>query len=91
MPVREFTDGDGVRWVVWDTRPTTQARLGTHFAAGWLTFECGRRRRRLAPTPDRWHDLTDEELLALCREAVPARKRKADDEPGSSQHERRRS
>ena len=42
-------------------------------ARGWLTFQAGAVRRRLAPFPSGWHELPDTELAALCRRAAPAR------------------
>ena len=41
-------------------------------AQGWLTFDAGTQRRRLAPVPRAWEGLDDAELAALCRAAVPA-------------------
>jgi hypothetical protein len=36
---------------------------------GWLTFQCGEERRRLAPIPEGWMLLTDETLVALATKA----------------------
>ena len=77
MASREFVDSNGERWVVWDTRPTTAVRLNPQFEAGWLTFECQRQLRRLAPAPRGWHDLDDPQLEQLCREATPVLRRRA--------------
>ena len=38
---------------------------------GWLAFQSGTARRRLAPIPDGWATRRDEELVQLCREARP--------------------
>ena len=38
---------------------------------GWLAFQSGTARRRLAPIPDGWAIRPDEELVQLCREARP--------------------
>ena len=38
---------------------------------GWLAFQSGTARRRLAPIPDGWATRPDEELVRLCREARP--------------------
>ena len=75
MASREFIDSAGERWLVWDTRPTTRVRLNPAFEAGWLTFECGRQLRRLAPTPPGWESLADRELERLCRSAPPVERR----------------
>jgi len=41
-------------------------------AQGWLTFDAGTERRRLAPVPPAWEGLGDDELAALCHAATPA-------------------
>ena len=38
---------------------------------GWLAFQSGTARRRLAPIPDGWATRPDEALVQLCREARP--------------------
>ena len=76
MASREFTDSAGAHWLVWDTRPTTRARLNPAFEAGWLTFESGGQLRRLAPTPQAWESLADPELERLCRAASPVERRR---------------
>ena len=38
---------------------------------GWLAFQSGTVRRRLAPIPHDWASRSDEELLQLCRSAQP--------------------
>jgi hypothetical protein len=46
------------------------------FASGWLCFARGEEKRRLAPIPTGWHQLSETELLAMSREAAevkPAR------------------
>ena len=40
---------------------------------GWLSFECGDVRRRLAPIPERWREMLPGELQELCRRAKPVR------------------
>lgn len=40
---------------------------------GWLSFECGDVRRRLAPIPDGWREMLPGELQELCRRAKPVR------------------
>ena len=77
MARREFTDGTGNAWRVWDTRPAT-GRVRTAYRRGWLTFEQGEQeasRRRLAPIPERWEELPERELRRLCLEAPPERPR----------------
>lgn len=77
MASREFVDSTGEHWLVWDTRPTTRARLSPDYETGWLTFECGRQLRRLAPTPPGWESLADRELERLCRSATPVARRRS--------------
>lgn len=52
--------------------------LPPRLAGGWLAFESGEERRRLAPIPADWHTLSDDALRSLWREAEhlpPRRKR----------------
>ena len=58
-------------WRVWDTLPLRGAAFGP-FRAGWLTFDDGAERRRLAPIPPGWAELPVERLAALLRQANPA-------------------
>jgi hypothetical protein len=46
--------------------------LGGRWASGWLCFETPGEKRRLAPYPEHWDELPDEELNALCAQATPA-------------------
>jgi hypothetical protein len=50
-------------------------RAGAELADGWLAFQSKGERRRLAPIPERWHEVDDSGLIALCRKAkkVPRR------------------
>ena len=50
MGLREFQDGRGGQWRVWDTVTVRADAAGT-FRSGWLTFDNGAERRRLAPIP----------------------------------------
>lgn len=43
--------------------------LSRQLAAGWLTFECPTEKRRLAPIPEHWDELSENELERLCRSA----------------------
>jgi hypothetical protein len=81
MPLREFTDGTGRRWRVWDIRPEqmhTATRAEDHLQAvinGWLAFEpaTGGEKRRLSPIPPRWDGATEAELEAMLEKAEPVR------------------
>jgi hypothetical protein len=80
--VREFSDAARVAWKVFRAVPHSSPSgrekvLPEAFRDGWLVFECDAERRRLAPIPEEWEGLPDEELERLCRLAVvvPARTR----------------
>jgi hypothetical protein len=60
---------------VWETRPTSD-NVRPELRGGWLTFEQGDARRRLAPIPDGWADLPDPELRRLCSAAQQERPRR---------------
>jgi hypothetical protein len=52
--------------------------LPPRLVKGWLAFESGEERRRLAPIPEHWEILSDDALRALWRDAEllpPRRKR----------------
>lgn len=70
MAYREFTDGDGVFWQVWETRPGDTANVRAPFAGGWLTFESTGGRLRLRPIPPGWEDASDEEMADWLRQAA---------------------
>lgn len=68
MALREFTDDRGERWRVWDTVPVRLEGMG-EFRSGWLTFDNGTERRRLAPVPPGWAELPPSRLELLLRVA----------------------
>ena len=71
MALREFVDVEGRKWRVWETVPARGVGLG-EFGKGWLTFDNGSERRRLAPVPDGWAEFTSERLALLVRLARPS-------------------
>lgn len=83
MAVRTFRSPDGATWSVWEVIPGQVSEFrsshGSHLprdlADGWLCFDCGTEKRRLAPLPANWHERPDEDLRFWCRAAVPARTR----------------
>lgn len=83
MAVRTFESPDGATWSVWEVIPGQvsdfRSSFGSHLprdlADGWLCFDCGTEKRRLAPLPANWHERTDEDLRFWCRAAVPVRAR----------------
>lgn len=54
---------------------STRARLGDGMDAGWLCFECGNEKRRLAPIPADWMRCGEQQLAAYCEQASPVRAR----------------
>jgi hypothetical protein len=47
------------------------ARVSPEFAEGWLAFQAGQERRRLAPVPLGWEQLDESALEQLCQAAMP--------------------
>ena len=45
------------------------------FEMGWLVFDNGDEKRRLAPVPAGWEKMTSQELNALCARAKPSHQR----------------
>lgn len=58
-------DGDGRPL----ERREVRIRVPAALEAGWLAFQAGNNRRRLAPIPHEWITLSDEELLGLLDRA----------------------
>jgi hypothetical protein len=73
MRVREFTDSAGLHWLVWATMPSSPHLVSPELHDGWLTFDSGSSRRRLAPIPQNWDQLSAERLHLLCQVATSAR------------------
>ena len=79
MALREFTDGDGRGWRVWDIRPEelpNATRVEDYLRPlvdGWLVFESldGREKRRVFPVPPQWSTMNDAALERLRDVAVP--------------------
>jgi hypothetical protein len=72
MALREFEDGAGSQWRVWDTVPATTTGIREEHRAGWLTFDNGRDRRRLAPIPQEWALMSDDRLRLLLHDSYDA-------------------
>ena len=87
MPHREFDDGAGMRWQVWDTRPSAGRVVSVSPAMrdGWLCFEpvlpgqaapsdaaVPVQRLRLVPVPTDWERLPEVRLRDLLAQARPA-------------------
>ncbi|HXG71425.1 MAG TPA: hypothetical protein VNJ04_12540 [Gemmatimonadaceae bacterium] len=76
MAVRDFVDEKGVPWKVWPvtpesfkTRTAAEDYLGD-YGGGWLCFESGSERRRLAQFPRDWSIRSDKDLSALLKTAA---------------------
>jgi hypothetical protein len=96
MAVREFIDSNGVKWRVWNTRPSRGEMLSGEFEHGWLTFESAHSLRRCTPIPQGWEAASPERLEQLCRAAPETRRspstgqRVIDDEEDASEQDARR-
>ena len=69
MPYREFQDSAGLTWTVWDTYPTKPEVIDPRWRGGWLAFQSGTVRRRLAPIPKGWIDASPSRLELMCKAA----------------------
>lgn len=49
--------------------PTTSVMVSEALRLGWLAFQTAQEKRRLAPVPADWNDLSDDELLSLLETA----------------------
>lgn len=74
MAYREFQDSAGVTWTVWDTFPSRPEVMDPEWRSGWLTFQTGAARRRLAPIPPDWTEVSPSRLELMCKAAVPSRR-----------------
>src|SRR5687767_12314679 len=50
----------------------SRIRIPQGLSRGWLAFESEHDKRRFAPIPVGWEELTDQELESLCARAAPA-------------------
>ena len=74
MAYREFQDSAGVALTVWDTRPSRTVGMEPKWHEGWLTFQSGTTRRRLAPVPKDWTEVSTSRLELMCKAAEPSRR-----------------
>lgn len=74
MAYREFLDSAGVAWTVWDTYPTRPVGMDPRWRDGWLTFQSGTTRRRLAPIPKNWTEASLARLELMSKAAEPTRR-----------------
>ena len=90
--VREFLDGEGVRWRVWAVTQEqlhperlTADQLGD-YRGGWLAFERtdGTERRRYPHYPPNWRRMSNLDLEGLLERAEAARPRRPSSEDSES-------
>lgn len=78
MPLREFTDPDGVCWRAWDTRPAQRSAeaisLPEELREGWLSFESEHDKRRFTPIPPDWEVFPESALCRILAHSVQVRK-----------------
>lgn len=72
MALREFEDEQGRTWRAWETIPSRAGHVQPDFASGWVCFESGNDKRRLAPAPTGWDQQPAERLRIMLRAAVAA-------------------
>jgi hypothetical protein len=95
--LRGFTDSTGVEWRVWEVFPnqagtnttnteflTRSSLKDTVYADGWLCFESGDQKRRLAPIPIGWQYKDLPILEQLLTKATPVASRRASSVPGAA-------
>jgi hypothetical protein len=84
MASRSFTDRSGAAWRVWSTVPQDTRGCLPGYEQGWLTFENEgtAERRRLAPIPDDWEEVSEERLILMCRVAEAPRVGRFSSPPG---------
>jgi hypothetical protein len=70
-----FRDSAGIEWTVMEIEASTLASLPRNslrhpeFKDGWLLFQSEETRKRLAPYPKNWRELSADQLEELCRQA----------------------
>jgi hypothetical protein len=79
MPYREIEDEDGV-WMVFSTEPRSGANVRPQYANGWMSFQRGPERRRLAPIPMDWEHADDDQLRTWLHRAELVEKSTTDDD-----------
>lgn len=81
---RILRDARGVRWDVFavytNAGIAARARLKAPFSQGWLCFDSGGEKRRLAPVPPQWYRLGNAQLEALSDVADVVRARGSNDQ-----------
>ena len=71
---RRIVDNQDKVWDVWEVNPSSSSRRLTvpaDMQGGWLAFQCGEERRRIAPLPAAWSEMSDAALVRLMAQANP--------------------
>ena len=75
---RIFEDIRGKRWHAFAVQSSTtadRAALPDSFRQGWLVFESHDELRRIAPIPEKWDELSTDDLRLLCHKAEASPRR----------------
>ena len=78
MSHRRIVDDENKVWDVWEVVVSGTPRrivVPADMQSGWLAFQCGEERKRLAPLPVAWNEMSDTALLRLMSQAKPIRPR----------------
>jgi len=75
--MRTFRDSNNTEWTVFEVRRQRSAKsdwsyLPNGYSEGWLCFERLGAKRRLVKFPEKWRELSDDELGKLLQKAQPA-------------------
>ena len=65
----ERRTGDDRRRGLTDSGP--RVKIDPRLATGWLAFDSAHERRRLAPVPEGWYEMSDAQLTQLVARASP--------------------
>ena len=71
------------------TEKFSRSPVAAEFASGWLCFQSGGERRRLAPVPEEWDRADDETIEQWCCVAKPVMRRPSDLIPGTGTEPRK--
>ena len=77
--MRELKDEDGETWLVYEVQRASSASdvvVPEPLREGWLCFESGTHKKRVAPIPPAWDEVSDEGLLQFARGVPASPKRK---------------
>lgn len=93
--MKSFRDAAGIEWTVVEIEASALSSLPRtslrhpEFKDGWLLFQTEGCRKRLAPYPTSWREMSPDELEELCEQARPELSRPASGEFRVIESERR--